>query len=130
MPAAFPEGHRDLLESAGVATLSTLGATGYPQVTAIWYLLDGDVVRTSVITERQKYRNMERHPQATLFLLDPANPYRTLEVRGDVTFEDDPGAAFFERIVRHYGRDPATFPAPRDGRVTITLTPTRVVANG
>jgi PPOX class probable F420-dependent enzyme len=128
--AAFPDSHRDLLEAQGVGVLTTVGDDGVPQSTAIWFLLDGDVVRTSLHTSRQKYRNIVKHPLATLFILDPTNPYRTIEVRADATVVDDVDKAFFERIVRHYGQDPATFPAPSDNRVILTLTPRRVVANG
>ena len=126
----IPGSHRDLIESPGVGTLSTVGADGTPQVTALWYLLDGDVVRTSLMTTRQKYKNALAHPKATLFIFDPTNPFRTLEIRAECSFEDDPSFAFFNRIVRHYGRDPETFPTEKDGRVILTLTPTRVVATG
>ena len=130
MAASIPDSHRDLLTAPGVATLSTVDAKGMPQVTALWYLLDGDVVRTSLTTARQKYRNVVTHPQATLFLLDPTNPYRSLEIRANATVEDDPGLAFMQRLVGHYGRDFDTFPAPKEGRVILTLDPVRVVANG
>jgi hypothetical protein len=63
-------------------------------------------------------------------VIDPGNPFRTIEVRADVTFVDDPDAEFFERIVRHYGQDPATFPAPREDRVVLELHPRRIVFNG
>jgi hypothetical protein len=73
---------------------------------------------------------MANHPLATLFVLDPTNPYRTLEVRAGVTFDDDPQLEFLDRIVRHYGQDPATFPGDREGRVIVTFTPRHIVANG
>ena len=60
----------------------------------------------------------------------PANPFRTIELRSDVTLLDDPGLAFFERIVRYYGQDPATFPAPRENRVLVELRPRHIVAFG
>ncbi|NDJ87930.1 PPOX class F420-dependent oxidoreductase [Mycolicibacter kumamotonensis] len=126
----IPQSHRDLIETPGIGALSTIGPDGMPQVTALWYLADGDTVKTSLMTSRQKYKNIVAHPKATLFIIDPANPFRTLEVRGDATVDDDPGLALFERIVRHYGQDPDTFPAPRDNRVVLTLTPTHVVAQG
>lgn len=129
-PAPIPETHDDLLAAPGVAVLSTAGSDGVPQATAVWYLRDGDVIRTSLQTSRQKYRNIVKHPLATLFLLDPTNPYRTLEIRADATTEDDPDATFFDRVVRHYGQDPETFPAPRDNRVILTLTPRKVNVNG
>lgn len=129
MPA-IPESHRDLLTAPNIASLATVGADGTPQVTAIWYVLDGDSVKTSLVTARQKVKNMVAHPQATLFVIDPANPFRTLEIRATAEIADDPGLALFAKVVRHYGHDPATFPAPRDGRVAVTLRPTRVVAQG
>jgi len=130
MAATIPSSHRDLAEATGVGVLSTVGTDGVPQSTAVWYKLEGDVIRTSLHTSRQKYRNLVAHPLATLFILDPTNPYRTLEIRADATIADDADASYFESIVRHYGQDPATFPAPSDNRVILTLTPRRVVANG
>lgn len=128
--STIPASHLDLAQAPGVTAFTTMGADGYPQTTAIWYLLDGDVIRTSLHTSRQKYRNAQRHPQATLFFLDPANPYRTLEVRGDVSIDDDADLTFLTRLLAHYGQTLETFPAPVDSRVVLTLTPRRVVANG
>jgi PPOX class probable F420-dependent enzyme len=125
-----PDTHIDLLDRQ-TGALSTVGATGHPQVTAFWFLLDEDgVIRTSLMRARQKYKNMVAHPQATLFVIDAGNPFRTIEVRADVTFVDDDHAEFFDRIVRHYGHDPATFPAPREDRVVLELHPSRIVTNG
>jgi PPOX class probable F420-dependent enzyme len=125
-----PESHRDLTQQR-VGVLSTIGSSGRPQSTAIWFLLDDDgLIRTSVTTDRQKYKNMAARPVATLFVIDAANPYRTLEIRGDASFGDDPGLEFMDRIVRLYGMDPATFPGVRENRVILTLTPRRIVANG
>ena len=126
----IPQSHRALAEAPGVAAFTTLGASGYPQSTAIWYLLEGDVIRTSLHTSRQKYRNIAVHPQATLFWIDPANPFHTLEVRGDITIEDDTDLAFLKHMLPHYGQTLETFPAELDNRVVVTLTPRRVVTNG
>lgn len=126
----FPESHRDLIDAPLVASLATVGADGTPQVTAVWYLADGDVVRLSLVTARQKYKNIVAHPQATLFIIDPQDPFRTLEIRAHAQVADDPGLALLDATIRHYGQDPATFPAPRTGRVAITLVPTRIVAQG
>ena len=127
---ALPESHRDLLAAPGVAVLSTVGPDGLPQSTAVWYFLDGDVVRMSLHRSRQKYQNLLQRPIATLFLLDPTNPYRTLELRADVTVSDDADSSFFEGVVRHYGQDPDTFPAPKDDRVIVTFIPRRVNVSG
>jgi PPOX class probable F420-dependent enzyme len=126
----IPASHRDLLETPIPVTLATVGPGGYPQVTAIWVVLDGDHIVTSLAGVRQKLKNLREHPQATVFALDPTNPYRTLEVRGDVTIEDDPDLVTLKKVLAAYGTDLDSFQAPLDGRTTVTLRPTRIVAIG
>lgn len=126
----LPTSHLDLLDAPGVGALSTLGPDGYPQVTAIWFVRDGDTIVTSLTSDRQKHKNAVRHPQVTLFVIDPSNPFRTIEVRGDLTSEPDPGLDTLRRVLTHYGQDIDSFPAPKENRVTVTITPHRVVTNG
>jgi PPOX class probable F420-dependent enzyme len=126
----IPASHRDLLESAEPVALATVGPTGHPQVTAIWAILDGDLVVTSLAGVRQKLKNITARPQATVFAIDPANPYRTLEVRGDVTVEPDPEFETLQKVLAAYGTDLASFNGPLDDRVTVTVHPSRVVALG
>ena len=86
-----PDSLTDLLDGPNTAVLTTVGADGLPQSTAVWYLVaDDGVLRTSITTDRQKYRNLVRHPKATLFILDPTNPYRTIEIRANVELTPDP----------------------------------------
>jgi PPOX class probable F420-dependent enzyme len=78
-----------------VASMATSGPDGYPQVTALWFLFDDDgTLKLSLNTARQKVKNLHRHPACTLFLLDPANPYRTLEVRARAAMTPDPAYVF------------------------------------
>jgi hypothetical protein len=65
-----------------------------------------------------------------VFAIDPANPYRTLEVRGDVTIEPDPELATLKKVLAAYGTDLASFDGPLEDRVAVILRPTRVVALG
>jgi len=129
VPVISPS-HRDLLETPHTVAFATVGADGQPQVTAIWAMLDGDVVRTSLHKSRQKYKNLLAHPQVTLFVIDPENPYRTLEVRATAEVTDDPDLKFLQRLLHLYGTDLEHFPAPTQDRVVITLHPTRIVENG
>ena len=129
MPVISPS-HRDLLETPHTVAFATVGADGQPQVTAIWAMLDGDVVRTSLSKSRQKYKNLLAHPQVTLFVIDPQNPYRTLEVRATAEITDDPDLEFLQRLLHLYGTDLEKFTGPKEDRVVITLNPTRIVENG
>lgn len=126
----IPQSHRDLAGAPLTGSLATIGADGTPQVTAVWYLADGDTIRLSVTSDRQKCRNMAARPRATLFVIDPANPWRTLEIRADVSLSEDADLALFKSVFRHYGADPEAGGVPLDGRIAVTLTPTRVVAQG
>ena len=92
--STIPESHRDLLTPATVA-LSTVNADRSIQTTAVWVLLGDDgVLRMSLATDRQKYRNLLRDPHATVFALDPTNPFRFLEVRATVTIAPDEDKSF------------------------------------
>lgn len=127
---AIPLSHRDLLEAPIPITLATIGPTGHPQVTAVWAILDGDTVVTSLTGTRQKLRNLRARPQAAVFVVDPGNPYRTLEIRGDVTIAPDPELATLVKVLTAYGTDLASFQGPLDDRTTVTLHPTHVVVQG
>lgn len=126
----IPPAFLDLLESPIPVGLATIGPSGYPQVTAVWVLLEGDNIVTSVTTDRQKAKNLAANPKATFFVIDPANPYRTLEVRGDVTLTPDPELALLSKLCQAYGSTLETFGGPLENRVIVTLHPTRVVTNG
>lgn len=124
---AIPESHRDLLR-ADVATLATVGADGRPQLSEVWFLAEGEEVRISLNTSRQKTKNLRRRPACTLLILDLANPYRYLELRGDAELEVDDDYAFADRVGAKYGSDLRQHDGPGESRVVVTLRPVRVHA--
>ncbi len=126
----IPSSHLDLLEAPIPVSIATVGPTGHPQVTAIWAFVEGGNVVTSLAGVRQKLKNLEASPLATVFVIDPGNPYRTLEVRGEVTIEPDPELITLKRVLAAYGTDLDSFLGPLEDRTTVTLRPTHVVALG
>jgi PPOX class probable F420-dependent enzyme len=123
----IPDSHRDLLESA-TAILATNGPDGRPQLSAVWFLAEDDVIRLSLHTSRQKVKNLRANPALTFFILDPAAPTRYLEVRGDAEVVDDPDYAFADRVGAKYGADLRAWDGPGASRVIVTVKPTRVNA--
>ena len=121
----IPDSHRDLLD-ADVATLATVGADGYPQLSEVWFLVDADDFRLSLNTTRQKVKNLKRRPACGLLILDLANPRRYLEVRGDAELEADPDYEFAEKVASKYGADLRTMDKPGESRAAVTIRPTRV----
>jgi PPOX class probable F420-dependent enzyme len=126
--AAYPESHLDLLGAPGVGILSTVTPDGAVQSTAVWYLLDDGTLKVSLSDQRKKYRNLVQNPNATLFLLDPQNAFRFIEVRATTTIEPDTDFSFRAKVGAHYGADLASFDTPDTKRFVVTLHPTRVNA--
>ena len=128
---SISSGHADILEAPLTAVLTTVGADGQPQSTAVWFLVDDDgVLKGSVTTDRQKYRNLTRNPNATLFVLDPTNPFRTVEIRATVELVPDPGKAMLPKFAAHYNTPVERLDAPGSERVTDVFTPVKVVTVG
>ena len=127
MPS-IPDSHRDLL-GAPVATLATIGPDGRPQLSAVWFLADGDTVRISLNRTRQKTKNLSANPAATLFILDTANPARYLEIRGDARLDPDDDYEFATVLGAKYGMpDVSVMDQPGEGRVMVTIDPVRINA--
>jgi PPOX class probable F420-dependent enzyme len=124
---SIPESHQDLLQGQ-VATLATIGTDGRPQLSEVWFLADDDGVAISLNTSRQKTKNLVRRPACTLFILDLANPYRYLELRGDAELSPDDDYAFADRVGAKYGSDLREHDGPDDQRVVVRVRPVRVNA--
>jgi hypothetical protein len=59
-----------------------------------------------------------------LFILDPNNPYRTLEIRARVELTPDPNYEFAEKVGKKYNNaDLRAMDQPGQSRVTVTLHP-------
>jgi len=123
----IPESHADLT-NLPVATIATIGPDGRPQVSAVWFLFEDGQLKVSLNTARQKTRNLQQNPAVTIFLLDPGG-MRYVEVRGDAAIEPDDSYEFADRVGAKYGGvDLRQMDGPGEGRVVITVRPTRVNA--
>lgn len=130
MSTHVPSSHLDLLAGANLGILATLGTPDTPpQVTAVWYLWEDDQLKFSLHDSRQKFKNLRARALATLLVVDPANPGRTIEVRGRVaSIEPDPDYQFADRLVAHYGGglDLRDLDEPGSNRHAVTITPTKI----
>jgi len=89
---SIPEKALDLFEKPIVAGLITIMPDGQPQATPVWVDYDGHFVRINTARGRQKDRNMAKRSKVTLLLIDPADYYHWVEVRGHVEEETEAGA--------------------------------------
>jgi PPOX class probable F420-dependent enzyme len=123
----IPQSHRDLLESQ-VATLATIGPDGRPQVSEVWFLAKDGAVHMSLNTSRQKVKNLQRNPSATVLLLDLADPYRYVEIRGDAEITPDADYAFADQLAAKYKADLRLHDKPGESRVAVAIRPTKINA--
>lgn len=127
--AGVPDSHRHLLDTH-TAILATNGPDGLPQVTAVafYHDKDDDLVKISLNDTRQKSKNLRRDPHATLFILDPENPLRTLEIRATAEIIPDSDKSFCATAGGKYGSDFSRHDRPGETRSKIVLHPTRINA--
>jgi PPOX class probable F420-dependent enzyme len=124
----LPESHADLLERPLFAHLATVRPDGAPQTSVMWFAWDGEQLRFTHTSQRQKYRNVQHEPRVAVSIADPDNQYRFLEVRGRVdSIVADPGGAFYRQLQQRYGMEYEITDA--DVRVILTVTPTAFVGN-
>jgi PPOX class probable F420-dependent enzyme len=128
MSTEFPPQFHDLLE-AQFATLATIGKDGGPQLTEVWFLFEDGKVKISLNDSRLKTKNLRARPQCSLFILDLANPFRYVDVRGTAVLEDDDDYEFAARVGAKYGgADLKEHDGPGERRVVVTIEPTNVFA--
>jgi PPOX class probable F420-dependent enzyme len=123
----IPASHRDLLD-AQVATMATVGPDGRPQLSEIWFLASDDQICVSLNTARQKTKNLLVNPAVNVFLLDLANPYRYLEIRGDAEITPDDDYEFADQVGAKHNADLRQHDQPGQSRVKVTIHPVRVNA--
>ncbi|MEW6282171.1 MAG: PPOX class F420-dependent oxidoreductase [Candidatus Eremiobacterota bacterium] len=132
MTSPIPESFRDILHSSALASLATVMPDGTPQVSPVWFDLEGDLIRINSARGRAKDRNMRRDPRVSLAIVDPENPYRYLEIRGKVTHitEDGADAHIDSLAFKYLGQERYPFRTPGEVRVTYKIQPHKVNTMG
>ncbi len=132
--ATIPEKYQDLLsyEKKSFANLATVQPDGTPQVTPVWFDVDGDKLRVNTALGRVKARNMGVNSAVALAIVDPANPYRYVQVRGKVVSSTEEGAdAHIDSLAKKYmGLDAYPYRNPAEKRVIFTIEPSSFQAMG
>jgi PPOX class probable F420-dependent enzyme len=127
MTISFDDSVRELLDGKNFASVATLGPSGAPQNSVVWFKREGDTVLFSSTDGRQKIRNLRRDPRISISVYDLANPYTAVEIRGTAEILPDEGKRLPHELSHKYlGIDP---PAEKDDqvRVIVRVAPERIV---
>lgn len=126
------EEHQQILTKGSFGHVATVGPKGEPHSSPVWVDYDGEHVRFSQTTTRQKLRNLRQNPRVAVSATDPDNPYHYVEVRGVVDdVADDVDNAFIDAMAKRYmGKDTYPFHQPGDKRVVVKVRPTHTTSMG
>jgi PPOX class probable F420-dependent enzyme len=126
-----PENFQDILASTTVAHVATLGRGGEPQSTPVWFIWDGQQLKFSLTTTRQKYRNLRRDPRIAVSLVDTRTLNRSLEIRGVARLEQDQDLSFTDALAQKYlGLDKFPYHQPGDKRIVVIVEPQHITTYG
>jgi PPOX class probable F420-dependent enzyme len=130
----IPTSHADLVawDTRSFAHVATVGPKGEPHNSPVWFEWDGTHIKFSLTTGRQKYRNLQRDKRISLSVVDPYDPYRHIEIRGELDeIEPDPEIAFISRMAKKYkGLDVYPWHRPGDQRVVMKVRPIHISGMG
>jgi PPOX class probable F420-dependent enzyme len=130
----IPETYHDLLldDKKAFLYLATLMKDGTPQVTPVWFNVDGDYILINSASGRVKDKNMRSRPQVALVIADPGNPYRYLQFRGTVVeFSTDGAEEHIDTLNLKYRGTPLyAFHRADQPRVIYKILPEKVQAMG
>ena len=102
MPA-LPERAQNLIHRRVYAHVATVGPGGAPHVVPVWVDTDGEHVVINAPEETVKIRHMRRDPRVAVSILDPNDPWGTLQVIGRVVAITREGAdAHIDSMQRKY----------------------------
>jgi PPOX class probable F420-dependent enzyme len=119
-----------LLNEPQIAAIATVSPRGMPQVTPTWIDTDGEVVRFNTAKGRVKYNNILRNPVVAVLVVDKANVYRWVEVRGRAEIVEEGADGHIDALAKKYlGADSYPFRNPNEQRVTVRVVPERRVGS-
>jgi PPOX class probable F420-dependent enzyme len=131
MTAKLSERARAFLQEPRFAVLGTINKDGCPQLTTMWYLLEGDTIVMNTKAGRTKERNMRRDPRISVCVPDG---YDYVTITGRVEMIDDPQIAqhdIFRLAIRYDGIESAKQQMEeqfsKETRVSLRLKPEQII---
>ena len=128
----IPNAYQDLLQRPLLAVLATTMPDGSPQATPLWFDTDGPYIRVNSARGRTKDRNIRRDPRVALVIVDDANPYRYLQIRGRVVeiIEGDVAREHINQLSQRYTGQDWELMSPDEVRVMYIIRPEHVSGLG
>lgn len=136
MSSKVPASHVDLLTGPYFAVLTTVAPSGQPENTVVWCSWDGEHVLVNTADGRRKPANVRNNPKVALTVIDPQDPFRWIDVRGEVAeIVPDPDyaninahARLYAGVDEYYGGVSPIEMKGKEDRIIFKIRPDRVLA--
>jgi PPOX class probable F420-dependent enzyme len=121
-----------LAQAKNFAAFTTLLPGGQPMTHVMWVDADDEHVLINSELGRQKVINVTKDPRVTVTVIDSANPYRYVEVRGVVVEQvTGPRArAHIDELSQKYNGRPYDPNNIKTERVILVIDPSRQLVRG
>ena len=113
------------------ATLTTLFKNGVPQTHVMWVDTDGENILINTEIHRFKYKNILKDPRVTVTIWKHDNPFKFVEVRGEVIAEITGQEARdnIDKLSQKYWEKPYPFPIQSERIVLVIKSNKEVMFN-
>ena len=122
--------NKTLLMAAGpnYAALTTLFKNGVPQTHVMWVDTDGENILINTEIHRVKYKNVKIDPRVTVMIWKHDNPFKFVEIRGEVIGEITGKEARdnIDKLSNKYWGKPYPFPIQTE-RIVLVIKPNKEV---
>ena len=122
--------NKTLLMAAGpnYAALTTLFKNGVPQTHVMWVDTDGENILINTEIHRVKYKNVKIDPRVTVMIWKHDNPFKFVEIRGEVIGEITGKEARdnIDKLSNKYWDKPYPFPIQTE-RIVLVIKPNKEV---
>ncbi len=121
---------RFLVEMKAPGVLATIGRSGGPITSAVWYGIDGGDIIVSTPEGRTKANNVESDARVSFIVDSRERPYSGVAIEGRAAIVPDPGGVGWRAIATRYLGEPLPVEILQrfeaNPRVLIRITPLRV----
>ena len=113
------------------ATLTTLFKNGVPQTHVMWVDTDGENILINTEIHRFKYKNILKDPRVTVTIWKHDNPFKFVEIRGEVIAEITGQEARdnIDKLSEKYWEKPCPFPIQSERIVLVIKSNKEVMFN-
>lgn len=121
MSASLSSEVKQLIDRPNFAHLATLMSDSSPQSVPVWIGREGELLIVCTGEGSLKAKNTRRDPRVALSVVDFANPYEEVQIRGRVVERrPDSDFKYMDAISHKYTAKPFPFRSP-EGRVALVI---------